>query len=102
MRVIDLDATSWRNVSDFYDALLEALGAPGWHGRSIDALVDSVVWGGINTVAPPYTIRVWHAAEAPKAVVEKIDLAKHAIAEGRSEFRARNGRDVEVELETMR
>ena len=46
MRIIELDAAGWRNVLDFYDALLKALGAPAEHGEGVNALVDSVVWGG--------------------------------------------------------
>ena len=101
MRVIDLDAGGWRTVPDFYDALLEALGAPAWHGRSIDALLDSMIWGGINAVEPPYTIRIQHIAAAPKDVADKIELVKQAITQARSDFQAQNGRDVHVKLETM-
>ena len=53
-----LDASDWRNALDFYDAILDALEAPPWHGRSPDALVDSVVWGGMSGLQPPYRIVV--------------------------------------------
>ncbi|MBC9884143.1 barstar family protein, partial [Bradyrhizobium sp. INPA01-394B] len=42
----------WR---DFYDALLAALGAPEGHGRNLNALIDSMVWAGMNAVEAPYT-----------------------------------------------
>lgn len=48
MRVIELDASGWKTVLDFYDALLPELGASPGHGRGPDALIDSVIWGGIN------------------------------------------------------
>ena len=101
MRVIDLDAAGWRNVLDFYDALLEALGAPTWHGKSVDALVDSIVWGGINAVEPPFTIRVRHVSGAPKDVIDEIEMTRQAVAEHRLYFQAQRGRDVEVRLETV-
>ena len=99
-RVIDLDAERWSNVLDFYSALLEALGAPAWHGKSVDALVDSIIWSGIKAVEPPYKISIRHAAGAPKDVLEEIELAKQALAEHRLEFRARRGHDIDVSLET--
>lgn len=101
MRVIELDASRWKSILDFYDALLPKLGAPVWHGRSLDALIDSVIWGGINALEPPFTIRVWHLAAAPETVRDAVDLTMHALAEARTEFRARNGSDVNVELQIV-
>lgn len=101
MHVIDLDAAEWKSILDFYDALLPKLGAPPWHGQSLDALIDSVIWGDINTLKPPFTIRVRHLAAAPKAVRDAVDLTMHALAEARAEFRARNGGDVNVELQIV-
>jgi hypothetical protein len=99
MRTIDRDASSWTTVLDFYGALLAAIGAPTWHGKSIDALVDSMIWGGINAVEPPYTIRVQHLAGSPPDVIRVAQLAKHALAQGRTDFRLRRGCDVDVNLE---
>jgi hypothetical protein len=101
MRTIELDAAVWKTALDFYDALLAALGAPMWHGRNINALIDSMIWGGINEVAPPYTIRVLHLGRSPKDVTEEVELAKHALAEARVEYRGRRGRDVDVRLEII-
>ena len=42
MRIIELDAAKWKTIIDFYDALLASLGAPEWHGKSPDALIDSM------------------------------------------------------------
>jgi RNAse (barnase) inhibitor barstar len=58
MRWIELDGGSWTTALDFYTALLGALGAPKGHGRNINALIDSMIWGGMNAVEPPYTIRI--------------------------------------------
>jgi RNAse (barnase) inhibitor barstar len=49
MRIIKLDARQWKTPLDFYDALLSALEAPEWHGRSINALIDSLWFGEIST-----------------------------------------------------
>ena len=72
MRVIELDASSWRTVLDFYNALLAALGAPDWHGRSVAALIDSMVYGHINAVEAPYVLKVTGTARIPPAVKDEI------------------------------
>ena len=61
MKIIALDAQGWRTQDDFYDALLPAIGAPEWHGRNLDALWDSIVGGDINSVSPPFVVRVMNA-----------------------------------------
>ena len=42
----DVDASNWKTKLDLYRDLLPAIGAPKWHGWSVDALIDSMVWGG--------------------------------------------------------
>jgi hypothetical protein len=98
MRVINLDATNWRTVSDFYDALLSSVGAPQWHGKSPNALIDSMIWGGINAVEPPYTVRVAGLAAAPKEVHDHVELVSGALVEGRIYRKRHNGDDVEASI----
>lgn|ERR1700724_3855860 len=100
MRVIELDAGNWSTVLDFYDALLAALGAPEWHGRNLNALVDSMILGGINAVEPPYTIRILGIEKLPKDVGDEIQMIKRTLAKARVEFYNSRGRDVKVHLET--
>lgn len=99
MRIIQLDASKWKTVPDFCRALLAAIGAPERHGKSPDAFIDSMVWGGINAVEPPYTIRISGAAMLPKDVCEYIQLVKQAIARGRLDYQSREGGDVDVSIE---
>lgn len=99
MRIIQLDATKWKTVLDFCRALRAAIGAPNYHGNSPDAFIDSMIWGGINAVEPPYTIRISGTAMLPKDVREYIELVKQALAEGRLDYQRREGRDVEVAIE---
>jgi RNAse (barnase) inhibitor barstar len=101
MRVIELDARGWKTVDDFYDAVLPELGAPAWHGRNANALNDSVIWGGINAVNPPLMIRVRGLEDVPEAVVDEVKLAKRGLDEGREDFRAQHGRDIEVQLQIV-
>jgi hypothetical protein len=99
MKTIKLDATSWKTASDFYDALLPAIGAPDWHGRNINALIDSMVFGGINNLHPPYAVTIVNTIGLPEAVSSEVVLAANAIQEGRRDLLARTGEDVIVSLE---
>jgi hypothetical protein len=102
MRIIELDAGNWTTVIDFCEALLAALGAPEWHGESIDALIDSMIWGGINDVEPPYTVRICSVRNLPKDVLEYIEQLKSSLARARAEFNQQRGHDVDVQLDIVR
>jgi RNAse (barnase) inhibitor barstar len=60
MRIIELDATNWTELLDFYQELIKMLGSPKWHGLSINAFVDSIVYGGINKIIPPFKIIIYN------------------------------------------
>ena len=102
MRVIELDATKWKTVPDFCRALLAAIGAPDWHGKSPDAFIDSMIWGGINAVEPPGTIRISGTAMLPKNVREHVEVVTQALARGRLDYQSRQGGDVDVSIEIER
>jgi barstar (barnase inhibitor) len=95
MLEIELDASNWMTAVDFYDALLSALGSPPGHGRNINALIDSMIHGGLNKIEPPYAIRIRHLAQAPKKVVEHVELAQQAL------LGAQRGRILEVLFDIM-
>lgn len=100
MRTIELDATKWKTVLDFYDALLAGIGAPEWHGKSPDALIDSMIWGGINSVTPPYTVRISGLSAAPQQVRDEIQLAGDMLMNGRIYRKRHEGDDVDVSIVT--
>lgn len=99
--VIELDATGWKTICDFYEALLPELGAPDWHGHNANALNDSMIWGGINAINPPLTIRVGGLEGAPKTIVDEVKVAKLGLDLGREDFRAQHGRDIDVQLQIV-
>lgn len=101
MPIIELDTASWRSIHDFYHALLASLGAPDWHGRNLNALIDSMIWGGINKLEPPYTVRIREVSTVAPDIREEIGLLKQDLVAARAEFRHRRGHDVEVDLETV-
>jgi len=53
VRVLELNASGWRTIDDFYDAILAAVGAPDWHSRLPVALVDTMFHDDVNKVVPP-------------------------------------------------
>lgn len=76
MLLIKLDASGWRTANDFFYALLPRLGAPDWHGHSLDALDDSLL-GNINRVEPPFSIEV-HGSEnlSPEVTAFLTDVSE--------------------------
>jgi RNAse (barnase) inhibitor barstar len=99
MRIIELDAAEWKSIFDFYNALLAAIGAPEWHGKNPNALIDSMIWGGINAVDPPYTVRIYRTTTLPKDVLNHIEVVKQDLAESRKDYHDRCGGDVDVSIE---
>lgn len=101
MKVISLDASTWRSAQDFYNAVLPELGAPKQHGTNINALVESMVWGGINKLDPPYKIEIMNTGSLPTCVMDEIRAIADFTIESRAEFLARKGRDVQVSFEIL-
>jgi len=98
MRIIELDATGWKTPLDFLNALKIALGSCEGHGLSPDAFVDSMIWGGMNSVDPPYEIRICGSWSATEEVRDYIDLMISIIARGRQDKLNLRGDDTEVSI----
>ena len=99
MRLLNLDASQWQNALDFYDGLLDTLRAPDWHGRNINALIDSIIYGDINEIEPPFRVTVIglsHAGEAAKAALAE---AFEALAEEGASYRRSDDGIVTLEIE---
>ena len=101
MRTVNLDAKNWRTGLDFYRALLAELGAPEGHACNLNAIIDSIIWGGANMVEPPYIVRILGTEKIPKDASDEIELVRHCLDQARIEFRVRRGRDVEVGIEIV-
>lgn len=85
MTRIDLDASGWQSKADFYAALLPALGSPGWHGGTLDALFDSL-GGGILAVQPPFTVTLSGLDHAPPELRLFLDRVATVFTDARAEF----------------
>ena len=81
VKLVRLDASRWRKPLDFYEGLLASLGAPEGHGRNLNALIDSMIYGGINRLEPPYKIVIVGTHAVPGAVAEEIKLVKKYLYE---------------------
>jgi len=98
VRIIELDASGWATVLDFMGALRRAIGAPVGHGWSPAAFVDSMIWGGMNSVEPPYMIRIVRTADLDTEVRDYITMMAGLLLEARADHYARRGIDVEVSI----
>lgn len=101
MRVIELDARGWTSLDEVFDALLPALGAPAWHGRSMNALLDSMGAGAINAVEPPYRIRLVGAETLPAEVIGFLRDLRDYLAARRVDHLGRYGEDREIIFEGL-
>jgi RNAse (barnase) inhibitor barstar len=93
--ILDLNAAGWNTRDDFYAAFFQAVGAPEWHGRNFDALLDSIQTGRINVVEVPYKILVANSAIAGSAV--RAALSEFAGLVG---FMASNGCPVSLTIQS--
>jgi RNAse (barnase) inhibitor barstar len=75
-----LDARGWYSREAMWRALLDALGAPEWHGHSLDALYDSLV-SGLDRVRPPLLVELVGAAECPAALVAYLTRVREVFAD---------------------
>jgi RNAse (barnase) inhibitor barstar len=86
MTELTLDGAEWNDANDFYDAFFHAVGAPSWHGRNFDALVDSIETGQINAVEVPYRLVIRNydriGSGAAKITSDFVDLIKEIAARG--------------------
>jgi len=86
MKELILDASAWKTRDDVYDSFFKAVGAPEWHGRNLDALIDSIETGRINAVEVPYRLVIKHydsiAAGARKMADDFVDLIREIAGRG--------------------
>ena len=100
MTLVQLDASGWLEPSDFYDAILKALGSPSWHGRNPVALLDTMVsgMGAVHDLKPPYRVEILHSAQLPTAVKEHIVAVTDLFDRVRGYRRNRGAPDVDATI----
>ncbi|WP_431197208.1 barstar family protein [Sulfitobacter pontiacus] len=84
MKRIPIDISECKTVDGFYSTLLLSLGAPGWHGRNLDALWDSIT-SDINSVMPPYSIELSIGTSLPPSVAALVPRVKALYDDARQQ-----------------
>ena len=99
MKTIEIDVAACRNPKEFGRVLQEAIQALPGHASSIESFVDSMGFGTMSELSPPYMITVT-GAENPevRAFAERLS---NAIGQARLERRTRRGDDSEVVLKVV-
>lgn len=69
MADIELTARHWHNPGNFWDDFLDAVQAPAWHGRNLDALYDSVTSGCFDNKQTHRRIVIRDAEKLPKSIM---------------------------------
>lgn len=86
MKELVLDGETWKTRDDVYDSIFHAVGAPNYHGRSFNALRDSIATGSINEVEVPYRIVIKNYdkvdVSARPMADDFVDLIRELAAEG--------------------
>lgn len=100
MKTVEIDASGCWNAKEFARLLQDAIQALPGHGSSIESFVDSMVFGTMSELSPPYMIVV-QGALRPEVRAFAADLS-NAIGQARLERRTRRGDDVEVILKIER
>lgn len=101
MKYLNIDASQCTSVGDFYDLLMKAIGAPEGHGSGPDAFNDSMIWGGMNSVEPPYTVRISGTTALADDVKSAISEVVESLKDGRRDHIELRGCDVEVSIEIV-
>ena len=96
MSIVELDASGCADAKAFARLLQDAILAIPGHGASIEAFVDSMVFGTMSELSPPDTILV--GGELAPPVRAFAAALSNAIGQARLERRTRRGDDVEVVL----
>ncbi|MFA5965680.1 MAG: barstar family protein [Sphingomonas sp.] len=84
MKIV-IDTSDWKDLQDFYRAILKELGAPDWHGHNINALIDSVVYGDINSVEPPFLIILKGLASRSDGILEIVEREIGLLMEAKAD-----------------
>jgi len=98
MQTLLMDASKMTTTAEIENAFRAAIGAPEWHGHNGDAYVDSMIWEGINSVEPPYEIRILGLGDTPDAVRRWVAYIAAAVRSGREWRKVNRGEDVQVSV----
>jgi len=99
MKIIELDGANWSSSHNFFDALATSLKVVPWHGRGFDAFEDSVFYGGMSEVEPPFKVIVFNC---PAFAEKDVEQMATGWARQRESKRSYDGEDVEATIALQR
>lgn len=79
MKTVTLDLAKIKTVDHFYDAYFAAVQAPRWHGKNLDALIDSASTGNINKIDVPYSFEIRNASEVTEEVATFLESFMNVV-----------------------
>lgn len=88
---IELECTGWADKATAWEALLSALGAPNWHGRNLDALLDGLRF---DLLAPARPLEVVVSGQPLPAIRDLLLQMQEVFIFAREE----DGEDVRLTL----
>ena len=71
-----------------------AMDAPQWHGKNLDALDESVAYGGNDTIEPPYSVTLTNVGRLPVELKRDIQIIRDIFADAKN----REGRVVSCDI----
>jgi hypothetical protein len=86
MKTIIVSARDWVSLSDFYKAILGALEAPEWHGHNVNALIDSIVYGNINGLEPPFRLDIIDMSALSSSLKTAVTTEVGYVLQARDEY----------------
>lgn len=90
-----MDASQWKTTDDLYLSFFEAVKAPAWHGKNLDAVRESIRAGQINGTEVPYCLVLKNYDHLSESLKEKTDAFIEVIS-----TLAKEGVPVEVRVES--
>lgn len=81
MKEIRVDISNAQDGFDFYGAIAEALDAPDWHGRNLNAVMESLTFGGNGTLSPPFVIVLEKVTSASRLIQRECKHFASLVAE---------------------
>ena len=96
MKFIEVNISNCVNPLDVMDRIVVAIGAPMYHGRSIDSFIDSMIWGEMNSINPPFIILWIGYEDSNKEVREFIEKFEEYISEALVEENLKRNQTKEI------
>jgi RNAse (barnase) inhibitor barstar len=95
MKELFMDAAAWKSSDDLYLSFFNAVQAPEWHGKNLNAIRDSIGGGQINKIEVPYRLVFKNYDTLSSDLKQKTDFFIEVVSD-----MAKEGIPVEVRIES--